>query len=157
MMTSSNGNIFRVTGHLCGEFTGEFPTQRLVTRGFDIFLDLRLNKGLSKQSRGWWFETLTCPLWRQCNDSKLQMCTSFVTLILNWVNISQINQFFSVFPLNTYIWASPSINMSRVRHCIVSFVVYTQVHNLDANCTSNYTLQIWNRFGDVKIIGNAFP
>ena len=22
-MTSSNGNIFRVTGHLCGEFTGE--------------------------------------------------------------------------------------------------------------------------------------
>ena len=22
MMTSSNGNIFRVTGHLCGEFTG---------------------------------------------------------------------------------------------------------------------------------------
>ena len=27
MMTSSNGNIFPVTGHLCGEFTGEFPTQ----------------------------------------------------------------------------------------------------------------------------------
>ena len=24
-MTSSNGNIFRVSGHLCGEFTGEFP------------------------------------------------------------------------------------------------------------------------------------
>ena len=22
MITSSNGNIFRVTGHLCGEFTG---------------------------------------------------------------------------------------------------------------------------------------
>ena len=22
MMTSSNGNIFRATGHLCGEFTG---------------------------------------------------------------------------------------------------------------------------------------
>ena len=27
MMTSSNGNIFRVTGHLCGEVTGEFPAQ----------------------------------------------------------------------------------------------------------------------------------
>ena len=24
MMTSSNGNIFRVTGHLCGEFTGHW-------------------------------------------------------------------------------------------------------------------------------------
>ena len=39
MMTSSNGNIFRVTGPLCGEFTGpgEFPTQRPVTRSFDVF------------------------------------------------------------------------------------------------------------------------
>ena len=59
MMTSSNGNIFRVTGPLCGEFTGpgEFPTQRPVTRSFDIYFDLRLNKRLSKQPWGWWFET----------------------------------------------------------------------------------------------------
>ena len=51
MVTSSNGNIFRVTGPLCGEFTGpgEFPAQRPVTRSFDVFFDLRLNKGLSKQ------------------------------------------------------------------------------------------------------------
>ena len=45
MMTSSNGNILRVTGDLCGEFTGsgEFRAQRPVTRGFDVFFDLRLN------------------------------------------------------------------------------------------------------------------
>ena len=30
--------------------TGEFPSQRLVTRSFGVFFDLRLNKGLSKQS-----------------------------------------------------------------------------------------------------------
>ena len=62
MMTSSNGNIFRVTGPLCGEFTGpgEFPTQRPVMRSFDVFFELRLNKHLSKQPWGWWFET---PLW----------------------------------------------------------------------------------------------
>ena len=46
---------------------GEFPTQRPVTRSFDVFFDLRLNKRLSKQSWGWWFETLSRPLWRQCN------------------------------------------------------------------------------------------
>ena len=69
-MTSSNGNIFRVTGHLCGEFTGWFPTQRPVTRSFDVFFDLRLNKCLSKQSWRWWFETLSCPLWRHCNDQQ---------------------------------------------------------------------------------------
>ena len=69
MMTSSNGNIFRVTGPLCGELTGpgEFSTQRPVTRIFDVFFDLRLNKRLSKQPGGWWFEMPSWPLWRQCN------------------------------------------------------------------------------------------
>ena len=68
-MTSSNGNIFRVTGLCAGNssVTGEFPSQRPVTRSFDVFFDLRLNKRLSKQSWGWWFETLSRPLWRQCN------------------------------------------------------------------------------------------
>ena len=47
--------------------SGEFPTQRSVTRSFAIFFDLRLNKQLTKQSWSWWFETLSCPLRRQCN------------------------------------------------------------------------------------------
>ena len=33
--------------------TGEFPAQRPVTRSFDIFFDMRLNKRLSKQGWGW--------------------------------------------------------------------------------------------------------
>ena len=49
MMTSSNGNIFRVT------------------RSFDVFFDLRLNKRLSQQSWGWW-------LWRHCNGLRM-LCT----------------------------------------------------------------------------------
>ena len=48
--------------------TGEFPTQRPVTRSFDVFSDLRLNKRSSKQSRGWWFVTRSHPLWRHCTD-----------------------------------------------------------------------------------------
>ena len=47
--------------------TVEFPTQRPVARSFDVFFDLRLNKRLSKQSWGCWFETLLRPLWRHCN------------------------------------------------------------------------------------------
>ena len=43
---------------------GEFPTQRPVTRSFDAFFDMCLNKRLSKQSWGWWFETPSRPLWR---------------------------------------------------------------------------------------------
>ena len=47
---------------------GEFPAQWPVTRNIDIFFDLCLNKRLSKQSWGCWFETLSRPLWRHCND-----------------------------------------------------------------------------------------
>ena len=36
-MTSSNGNVFRVTGPV----TSEFPSQRPVTRSFGIFFELR--------------------------------------------------------------------------------------------------------------------
>ena len=99
-MTSSNGNIFRVTGHLCREFTS--PRRIPRTKAFDVFFDLRLNKRLSKQWQGWWFETPSCPLWRHCNVNtvkkwnnlfmpKLQRCKSKqkhnendVTTFPNW-------------------------------------------------------------------------
>ena len=100
-MTSSNGNIFRVTGLCAGNspVTGEFPSQKAsyaenvsiwwrhheyqacwYTNRFnnaeivsmiwflhELMNDLRLNKQLSKQSCGWWFETSSSSLWRQCN------------------------------------------------------------------------------------------
>ena len=68
MMTSSNGNIFRVTGPLCGDSTvaGEFLARRPVARSFDVFVDLRLNKRLSKHPRRWWFVTPLLLLRRHC-------------------------------------------------------------------------------------------
>ena len=57
---------------------GEFPTQRPVTRTFDVFFDLRLNKRLSKQCRGWWFETLSCPLWRNRNVVLLFLSGTYI-------------------------------------------------------------------------------
>ena len=48
---------------------GEFPTQRPVTRSFDVNFDLRPNKRLSKQSWCWWFETPSRPLWRHRNGT----------------------------------------------------------------------------------------
>ena len=47
--------------------SGEFPTQRPVTRSFEVFLDLRLNKQLKKQWRRRWFLTPSRSLWCQCN------------------------------------------------------------------------------------------
>ena len=84
IMTSSNGNIFRITGPLCGEYTGpgEFPTQRPVTRSFDVFFDLCLNKRLSKQPWGWWFETPSWSLWRQCNDMIVFACRKYMYIVV---------------------------------------------------------------------------
>ena len=48
---------------------GEYPTQRPVTQSFDFFFDLCPNKWLSKQSRVWWFEMPSHPLWRHCYGS----------------------------------------------------------------------------------------
>ena len=53
---------------------GEFPTQRPVTRSFDVYIDLRPNKRLSKQSWGWWFETPSGPLWRHRNGETYNRC-----------------------------------------------------------------------------------
>ena len=129
MMTSSNGNIFRVTGHLCGEFTGprwiprtkasdavlwcflwsasEKTVEKTVVRLviWDAIVPImtslwwnciwnswyqteikgktcdcvRLNKRLRKQTWGWWFETLSRPLWRHrnMNTNILSSGTSF--------------------------------------------------------------------------------
>ena len=49
------------------QVTGECLAQRPVTRSFDVFFDLRLNKRLSKQPWGRWFETLSRLLWRHRN------------------------------------------------------------------------------------------
>ena len=47
----------------------EFPSQRPVTRSFDVFFDLRLNKRLTKRSRRMRFETPPCLLWRHSNET----------------------------------------------------------------------------------------
>ena len=87
MMTSSNGNIFRVTGHLCGEFTGPrwIPHTKASGAGFDVFFDLGLNKRLSKQWWGWWFETLSRLLWRHRNETtKSEPCEYFWDICCTW-------------------------------------------------------------------------
>ena len=53
--------------------TSEFPSQRPVTRSFDVSFDLCLNKLLSKQSWGWWFETSSRSLWRHCDACIITM------------------------------------------------------------------------------------
>ena len=84
--------------------TGELLAQRPVTRSFDVFFDVRLNKQLSKQWWGWWFETPSRPLWRQCN-----------------VGIKSRGQ--SIHPINKYwrvVRRIPSICLWRISHDFIN-------------------------------------
>ena len=86
MMTSSNGNIFRVTWPFVRGIHRS-PVNSL-HRGqwraaLRVFFDLRLNKRLSKQSWGWWFETPSRPLWCHCNGI-LMMTSSHRN---DWIHI----------------------------------------------------------------------
>ena len=87
MMTSSNGNIFHVNGHLCGEFTGHrlIPLTKASDTELWCFLWYAwINGWVNKQSQGWSFETPSCPLLRHCDvailcfyDLLLQSCDLF--------------------------------------------------------------------------------
>ena len=61
--------------------TGESPSQRPVTQSFDVFC--YLNKRLSKQSWGWWFETPLRPLWRHSYDFPWVWCVRCLGLCFN--------------------------------------------------------------------------
>ena len=83
-MTSSKWKPFpRYWPYLCGEFTGQFPAQRPVTRSFDVFLDLHPNKRLNKQSWSWWFETPSRSLWRHCNDARFLL--TVISILESWI------------------------------------------------------------------------
>ena len=122
MMTSSYGYIFRVTGHLCGEFTGpgEFPAQKPMTRSCDVFFDLR-NKRLNKQSWGRWFEMLSRPLWRHCKCQKCRKCvpvmTSHVTHYSDVIMIAMKSQITSVLIVcSNVVQAQNKENIKAPRH-----------------------------------------
>ena len=63
---------------------GEVPSQRPMTRSFEIFFDL--SKRLSKQLWGWWFATPPHPLRRQSNVRLTDI------KVLGWVFICHRNQ-----------------------------------------------------------------
>ena len=84
--------------------TGEFPTQRPVTRSFDVYFYLLPNERLSKQWWGWWFETLSSPLRRHRNDGRndhmvdfWEKLTSHQISIILTVELSFCQTTFSLF------------------------------------------------------------
>ena len=78
-----------------------FPSQRPVTRSFDVFFDLRLNKRLSKQSWGWWFEASSRPLWRHFNEIYMLAYSPWLNFVLPYVQSIAIPRRL------LYVWMAP--------------------------------------------------
>ena len=67
-----------------------FPSQRPMTRSFDVFFDQCLNKWLSKQSRRRWFETPSPSLYCHCNDRCPSPQTTNTAVQNNWKFTSKL-------------------------------------------------------------------
>ena len=108
--SSEKTSKLRVTGLCAGNSpgTGEFSAQMASNaenvsiwwrhHGRGISINLRLNKRLSKQSWGWWFETPSRSLWRHSNDiGRCKISTKFKAdgwcisckIVLLWLRLNR--------------------------------------------------------------------
>ena len=121
--------------------TGGFPSQRPVTRSFDVFVDLHLNKQLSKQSRRQWIETPSRPLWRQCNAIR---CTgsetklTFIQYVPSYLIARRHGHVFRMALHNEGDWrmetwkrarrASRHVSISQSPSCVMPFWTHAKCH-----------------------------
>ena len=153
-MMSSNGNIFRVTGSLCGEFTGDrwIPlTKASTTQSFDVFFDLRLTKRLSKQSWCWWFETPSRSLWSHCNDMSVApaMATSGLFKGVN----PRLNRHQTI--LHTFSQLFLNLTLSGVPHLYRQLPNGQYLSDLCKMC--NLKANLWKMWtGDHRILTYIF-
>ena len=84
--------------------TGEFTSQKPVTRSFDVFFDLHLNKSLSKQAWGWWSETPSRSLRRHCNENKY-VKSSNMDCIMSWHHWDPLVPLSHFWQVGVWVWA----------------------------------------------------
>ena len=143
--------------------SGEFPAQRPVTRSFDVSFDLCLDKRLSKQSWGWWFETLSRSLCRHRNGWKhhprglVQNCSNPIanaqellqSYINRWLTINLCNS-----KIPTWFWlladlhnniTQGNITAGNVNWCQVNFHLENTISCFLWNCNNTWTIpHVWD-------------
>ena len=136
MMMSSNGNIFRVTVHLCREFTGHQWIPHTKTSDTELwFFYMRLNKRSSKQLCDWCSETPSRSLWRHCNIMILR--------VLNASNLFDLSSFLTAVGLEgSLIWILPEKNVNYIDAAFGltirrSLILNVTVHSSGATATGS--------------------
>ena len=131
-MTSSNGNIFRVTGPLYGEFTRHrwIPRTKASDGELWCFLWSAPEKSLSKQSWGWWFETPSRSLLRHCNQivACLPQSVSINKAIRHSFLMVYHGKLYRYLPWNAFEWYAYRITTTLrrgqwVNSCFVLYMI----------------------------------
>ena len=119
-----------------------------MTRSFDVFFDLRLNKRLSKQPWGWWFETPAWSLWRHRNGVKQLFqpgheCHGHVYIIYTSIILNDLTAhtdcmtvYWDIFTGQHYIWLDSN------PLCVLQYCQYIP-GNIDMVCTLLCFVVVW--------------
>ena len=124
-----------------------------MTRCFDVFLDLCLNKRLSKQSGRRWLETPSCSLKCHCNEEERDGGWVYIISNIRYVEAKTpryngrhfANGIFKWFFLNEKVWISSMILLKCVPRCPIynkPAVVQIMACHQAASC---YLNQWWPR------------
>ena len=122
--------------------TGEIPLQRPVTRSFDVFFDLRLNKPLSKQLRRRWFET-HCAHYDVTVMRKSTFVFTHCNTFKNWDPVEEFFGDLTHWGRVIYIYISSSKSSTKMRRKMSSAGILSRPQNdnshvicLDGNSVS---------------------
>ena len=133
-----------------GKFTGlgEFHAQRPVTRSFDVFFDLPMNKRLSKHSWGWWLDTPSCPLWRQRNVAGEPLVTGgfplqkssivelWFLLMLSHGDPLNKRRVALIWDVNVLMWRHCKMRISNVCYLVTDSALLTLILYLQTTITT---------------------
>ena len=110
---------------------------------FDVFFDLRLYKRLSKPSWGWWFETLSRPLWRHCNVTNLCLSLWSYDLRFSVQGLSlrgiQANQWFGYFRDHKPVFGTKFMSNAHRLRC-TRYIMAISMSNLTHKISITFIL-----------------
>ena len=143
MMTSSIGNIFHVTGPLCGESTGDrwIPLTKASDAKLSCFICSAPEQTVeqSKQPRRRWFKTPLRSLWRHCNENIFPWFHVWNTTAWrgNSLSACHLDERHFFFHYRDTTWALRRLKSPATRLFVLSF-------NQASNNNNHKKYQLWN-------------
>ena len=150
MMTSSNGSIFCVTGHLCGEFTvhRRIPCTKVSDAELWCFLWFAPEWTLSQQSWGWWFETPSRPLWRQSNANEVRVWKRKIVFNISRIGEWSLMDFLCHLSISILTECSKNEHTLQAFSCVVLFCLWSIHSYLSGSSHCSYVIVAHN--GSIK-------